>query len=68
VAVALNTSLIPHEDEARHMIEAVAGETGLPVADPVRFGGDAMWRELEGAVEALPWVVPADAGTPGTGA
>jgi hypothetical protein len=29
------------------------------VADPVRFGGDAMWRELEKAVDALPWVVSA---------
>ncbi len=62
VAVALNTSLIPDEDEARRLIEATAAETGLLVADPVRFGGDAMWREIETAVDALPWVVPAETG------
>ena len=59
VAVALNTSLVPDEDEARRLIDATAAETGLFVADPVRFGGDAMWRELEKAVDALPWVVSA---------
>lgn len=56
VAVALNTSLIEDEAEARRVIEATAAETGLPVADPVRFGGDALWAEIEAAVDALPWV------------
>jgi uncharacterized NAD-dependent epimerase/dehydratase family protein len=60
VAVALNTSLIADEQEARRVIEAIAAETGLPTADPVRFGGDALWHEIETAVDALPWVVPAD--------
>jgi uncharacterized NAD-dependent epimerase/dehydratase family protein len=60
VAVALNTSLIPSEDDARRLIEATAAETGLPVADPVRFGGDALWHEIEAAVDALPWVVPVE--------
>ncbi len=59
VAVALNTSLIPDEEVARQVIEATAAETGLPVADPVRFGGDALWASIETAVDALPWVVPA---------
>lgn len=59
VAVALNTSLIADEAEARRVIEATAAETGLPVADPVRFGGEALWRSIEVAVDALPWVVPA---------
>ena len=61
VAVALNTSLIADDDEARLVIEATAAETGLPCDDPVRFGGDALWRDIEAAVEALPWVTPADA-------
>jgi len=56
VAVALNTSLIHDEAEARRIIEATGAETGLPCDDPVRFGGDALWRELESAVDALPWV------------
>ena len=64
VAVALNTSLIPDEAEARRLIEATAAETGLPVADPVRFGGDALWREIEAAVDALPWVEPPPAEPP----
>ncbi|HYM83696.1 MAG TPA: DUF1611 domain-containing protein [Candidatus Dormibacteraeota bacterium] len=56
VAVALNTMLIPDEDEARRAIEATARETGLPVDDPVRFGPTQLWRAIEPAVEALPWV------------
>ena len=61
VAVALNTSLIADEDEARRIVEAIGAETGLPTADPVRFGGDALWSEIEAAVDALPWVVANDA-------
>jgi len=61
VAVALNTSLIADEDEARRIVEAIGAETGLPTADPVRFGGDALWREIEASVNALPWVVANDA-------
>jgi uncharacterized NAD-dependent epimerase/dehydratase family protein len=55
VAVALNTSGIADEAEARRVIEATAAQTGLPCDDPVRFGGDALWRAVEPAVEALPW-------------
>jgi len=61
VAVALNTSLIADEDEARRIVDAIAAETGLPTADPVRFGGHGLWREIEASVEALPWVVANDA-------
>jgi D-glutamate N-acetyltransferase len=56
VAVALNTSLIDDDDEARRIIAATAAETGLPCDDPVRFGGDALWHDLEVAVDALPWL------------
>jgi uncharacterized NAD-dependent epimerase/dehydratase family protein len=65
VAVALNTSLFPDEADARRLIEKTAAETGLPVDDPVRFGGDALWREVEAAVDALPWVTPAAAAAAG---
>ena len=34
VAVALNTSLVPDEDEARRADRATAAETGLPVGRP----------------------------------
>jgi uncharacterized NAD-dependent epimerase/dehydratase family protein len=64
VAVALNTSRIPDESEARRVIEATAAETGLPVADPVRFGGDGLWAEIEAGVDGLPWVVPAPEAEP----
>jgi uncharacterized NAD-dependent epimerase/dehydratase family protein len=56
VAVALNTSLIHDEAEARRIVAATAAETGLPCDDPVRFGGEALWREIEAAVDGLPWV------------
>ena len=59
VAVALNTSRIADPDEARRVIAATAMETGLPCDDPVRFGGDALWRRVEAAVDVLPWVEPA---------
>ena len=56
VAVAVNTMLARDDDDARRMIDAVAAETGLPSDDPVRFGPDALWRSVQAAVEALPWV------------
>jgi uncharacterized NAD-dependent epimerase/dehydratase family protein len=55
VAVALNTSLLA-EDEARRVIAGTAIETGLPCADPVRFGADRLWAAIREGVEALPWV------------
>jgi uncharacterized NAD-dependent epimerase/dehydratase family protein len=68
VAVALNTSLIPDDDDARRVIADIAAETGLPCDDPVRFGGDGLWRDIERAVEALPWVEAASAEAVGRGA
>jgi uncharacterized NAD-dependent epimerase/dehydratase family protein len=56
VGVALNTMLYPDEDEARRVVEAIAAETGLPTADPVRFGGDELWAAVAEATDALPWV------------
>lgn len=59
VAIACNTMLYRDEAEARRVIDEIAAETGLPAADPVRFGGDGLWAEIHGAVEALPWVARA---------
>ena len=56
VAIALNTSLIASDDEARAEIARTAAETGLPCDDPFRFGADRLWVEIKAAVEALPWV------------
>jgi uncharacterized NAD-dependent epimerase/dehydratase family protein len=56
VAVALNTSLIKSDDDARAEIARTAAETGLPCDDPVRFGADRLWTEIEAGVDALPWV------------
>jgi uncharacterized NAD-dependent epimerase/dehydratase family protein len=56
VAVALNTSLIDDPSAARAEIERTAQETGLPVDDPVRFGADRLWSEIERSVDALPWL------------
>jgi uncharacterized NAD-dependent epimerase/dehydratase family protein len=61
VAVALNTSMIGDDEEARRIIDATSQQTGLPCDDPVRFGADALWSRIEEAVEALPWVEPATA-------
>jgi uncharacterized NAD-dependent epimerase/dehydratase family protein len=65
VAVALNTSLIPDEMEARRIVAATAAETGLPCDDPVRFGGDGLWREIEAGVDGLSWVTLQDEDTGG---
>jgi len=59
VAVALNTSLYPDDDEARSIIAATAAETGLPTDDPFRFGAERLWPEIRLAVDALPWVAEA---------
>jgi uncharacterized NAD-dependent epimerase/dehydratase family protein len=53
VAVALNTSLIEDEAEARRVIERTAAETGLPCGDPVRFGPGPLWRDIQAAVEEI---------------
>ena len=56
VGVALNTSLIADPEAARREIERTAAETGLPCGDPVRFGPEPLWSEVQARVEALPWV------------
>jgi uncharacterized NAD-dependent epimerase/dehydratase family protein len=59
VAVALNTMLIPDEAEARQVVAEIEAETGLPTADPVRFGPAGLWARVREAVDALPWVAGA---------
>jgi uncharacterized NAD-dependent epimerase/dehydratase family protein len=54
VAIALNTSAIASDDDARAEIGRVAAETGLPVDDPVRFWPSPLWAQIEAAVDALP--------------
>jgi uncharacterized NAD-dependent epimerase/dehydratase family protein len=56
VAMALNTSLYPDDDQARRVIESIADETDLPADDPFRFGPDRLWPAIRDAVEGLPWV------------
>ncbi len=63
VAIALNTSGIPDEGEARAEIARIAAETGLPVDDPVRFGPGPLWAVIEAGVDALPWVAGSAAPT-----
>ncbi len=55
VAVALNTSLIADDAEARRVIDETATATGLPCDDPVRYGADGLWEAVERGVECLPW-------------
>jgi uncharacterized NAD-dependent epimerase/dehydratase family protein len=40
--VAVNTSPISDDDEAREALRAAEAETGLPADDPVRFGADRL--------------------------
>jgi uncharacterized NAD-dependent epimerase/dehydratase family protein len=62
--VAVNTSLVADETDARRAIAEVAAETGLPTDDPVRFGAGPLWAAIREAVDALPWVAgPSAAGT-----
>lgn len=56
VAIALNTSLIADDAEARRTIDAIAADTGLPADDPVRFGAARLWPAIRDAVDSLPWV------------
>jgi uncharacterized NAD-dependent epimerase/dehydratase family protein len=56
VAIALNTSLIHDDADARREIARVAEETGLPADDPVRFGPAPLWAAIREGVDALPWV------------
>jgi uncharacterized NAD-dependent epimerase/dehydratase family protein len=68
VAIALNTSRITDEADARRVIASVAAETGLPTDDPVRFGGEGLWASIVAATEALPWVAANDARGEGSAA
>jgi uncharacterized NAD-dependent epimerase/dehydratase family protein len=61
VAIACNTSLYRDPDEAHRIVAGIEAETGLPAADPVRFGADRLWGEIRAATEGLPWVRDNDA-------
>ena len=45
MGVALNTNLMSQED-AESYIEIVKKETGIPVTDVIRFGGDRIFSQL----------------------
>ncbi|HET6695059.1 MAG TPA: DUF1611 domain-containing protein [Gaiellaceae bacterium] len=49
-AIAVNTGRLS-DDEARDAVAAIAGETGLPAHDPVRFGPDDL---LDAVLARLP--------------
>lgn len=59
VAIALNTSLVTDDGEARRLIAATEAQTGLPTDDPYRFGPERLWGRIREAVDALPWVASA---------
>lgn len=42
VGIALNTCTVEDDGRARAMVEKIAGETGLPTVDGLRFGADAL--------------------------
>lgn len=53
VAIALNTSFYPDDDEARRIIAETEARTGLPTDDPYRFGPGPLFARIRTAVEAL---------------
>ncbi len=53
VAIALNTSLILDDAEARRVIAATERDTGLPADDVVRFGPDRLWASVRDATRHL---------------
>lgn len=53
VAIALNTSFYPDDDEARRIIAETEARTGLPTDDPYRFGPGPLFARIREAVEAL---------------
>lgn len=52
VAIVLNTASLS-ADDARAAIAAAEAETGIPVDDLVRFGGDRIWAAIDSAARLL---------------
>ncbi len=52
VAMAVNTSRLSDDAEARRQIAAIAAETGLPAEDPVRFGAGPFWAAVKRGTDA----------------
>jgi uncharacterized NAD-dependent epimerase/dehydratase family protein len=52
VAVALNTSLIANDEDARRVVAETAELTGLPTDDPFRFGGGRLFAAIRERLEA----------------
>jgi uncharacterized NAD-dependent epimerase/dehydratase family protein len=53
VAVALDTSALTEAD-ARRTIARASAQTGIPVDDPVRNGGTALWRSIDRSLQRTP--------------
>jgi len=52
-AIALNTRDLPEDEAAQAAVRAAAAETGLPAADPVRFGAGPLLEAVLGAAREL---------------
>jgi uncharacterized NAD-dependent epimerase/dehydratase family protein len=53
IAIALDTSALSEQD-AQKAIAQTAKETGLPVDDPVRNGGAALWHAIAEGIRGTP--------------
>ncbi len=47
LGICLNSSGLAEDDEARALLQRIEVETGLPATDPVRYGVESLWRQLQ---------------------